>query len=239
MSTNGFSRLVLFDIDGTLLHPDGSGRAAVSAALRELYDLPGLEPSYNLGGKIDWQILADHLTPLGHDCDGIRAAMPIFAEAVAHHLRAIIGRHKVQALPGAAKLIADLRQDSRVRLGLVTGNVSAIAPIKLRAAGFDPADFPVGAFGDEAMRRDDLLPLVVRRANAHWTTQFLPEAIWVVGDTPADVISARVVGGRAIAVLTGFSTREALAAEAPYAMLENLNDRAAVEAALFGEMYNE
>ncbi len=228
--------LILFDIDGTLLASDGCGRAAVELALREIFGVTDPTRPHKFAGKTDWQILLDILTPLGFSPEEVARRLPVFEETVARHLEAVIGNHNIRPMPGALALIRDLRRDPRARLGLVTGNMSKTAPIKLRAAGFDPADFPVGAFGDEAADRNALPPLAVQRANAYWHTIFPPERIVIVGDTPADVICARSVGARAVAVLTGPSSdREAIAVEAPCAILDDLTDRTRVEAVLFGE----
>lgn len=230
--------LILFDIDGTLLASGGCGRASMSLALQELYNFPGAWGGYSLGGKTDWQILAEQIGPLGYTPDEVAAELPAFAEATARYLQAIIHDFDVRSTPGALALVEALRRDPRARLGLVTGNLGVTVPIKLGAAGFDPADFPIGAYGHESADRNDLPPLALQRARVHWGTAFAPEQIVVVGDTPADVICARSVDGRAVAVLTGFATRQALTAETPYAILDDLTDRAAVEAALFGENHH-
>lgn len=227
--------LILFDIDGTLLSADRSGRAAFELALRELLGLENYASQIDFAGKTDWQVLIDLLVPLGYSLAEIAGLLPEFARILGEKLAEIIHRHQVVALPGALALVESLAQDPRARLGLVTGNVSQSVPIKLRAAGFDPARFPVGAFGDESANRSDLPPLALRRATEYWQVPFPPERIVVVGDTPNDVICARAVGGRALAVLTGALRREVLAAEEPHAILDDLTDHDTVRVVLFGE----
>jgi phosphoglycolate phosphatase len=227
--------LILFDIDGTLLSADRSGRAAFELALRELLDLEDNTARISFAGKTDWQVLLDLLVPLGYSEGDIAGLLPEFARLLAEKLASIIDQHRVVALPGALALVESLAHDPRARLGLVTGNVSHSVPIKLRAAGFDPAYFPVGAFGNESANRNDLPPLALRRAVDYWQVDFTPERIVVVGDTPNDVICARAVGARALAVLTGALRRDVLAAEAPHAILDDLTDHDAVRVVLFGE----
>ncbi len=227
--------LILFDIDGTLLTSAHAGRLAVRLALEELFGFTGSTESVAFAGSTDWRILQDILLPLGYTSSQVADLVPVFAEVVARHLEMIIPHHPVRPLPGAVALVEALVSDDRARLGLVTGNVAQSVPIKLRAAGFDPAHFPVGAFGHEAVERSALPPLAVQRAREMWGVDFPPQRIVVVGDTPNDVICTRSVGGRAIGVLTGPLKREALAAESPYAILEDLTDSARVMAALFGE----
>ncbi len=227
--------LVLFDIDGTLLASDSAGRAAFELALAELFGLSAAMDGIKFAGTTDWRILEQVLLPLGYTPADVAASVPAFAEALARHLSAIIPRYRVRPLPGALALVNALAADPRARLGLVTGNMALSVPIKLRAAGFDPAHFPIGAYGHEAVDRSALPPLALSRARAFWRQDFPPERIVIVGDTANDVICARSVGGRALAVLTGPADREALARENPYAILEDLSDRQAVEAILFGE----
>lgn len=234
--TTSLPTLILFDIDGTLLLSDGSGRAAVEVALRDVFNYTGDQTRrLRFAGNTDRQILLETLVPFGYTPEAIIARLPEFSRVMAEALETIICEHHVYPLPGALELVARLTQDPRARLGLLTGNLAATAPIKLRAAGFNPDDFPIGAFGHEAADRSDLPPLAVQRAEAHWGETFPPERIVIVGDTPNDVICARSVRARTLAVLTGPSShREKIAAELPDVILADLTDHAAVEAALFG-----
>lgn len=227
--------LVLFDVDGTLLASDRAGRAAFELALAELFGLSDAMKGVKFAGATDWQILEQVLLPLGYTRAEVAASLPSFAEALARHLATIIPAYRVRAMPGALALVSTLAVDPRARLGLVTGNMAPSVPIKLRAAGFDPAHFPIGAYGHEAVDRSALPPLALSRARDFWRQEFPPERIVIVGDTANDVICARSVGGRALAVLTGPASREALALERPHAILEDLADRRAVEAILFKE----
>ncbi len=228
--------LVLFDIDGTLLTSDRVGRAAFELALAETFGLADVTEGVRFAGCTDLQILQQVLLPRGYSVKAIGAAMPAFAESLARQMARLINAHQVNPLPGALDLVAALAGDARARVGLVTGNTSLSAPVKLKAAGFDPGHFPVGAYGQESADRSALPPLALQRARAYWQVDFAPERIVIVGDTPDDVICTRSVGGRAVAVLTGYSGREALALEMPFAILDDLSDRQQVETVLFGEV---
>jgi phosphoglycolate phosphatase len=238
MASAEYPTLVLFDIDGTLLKSNRAGRTAVNRALYELFQDDVPTDGVTFAGNTDWQILSDSLAPLGYTPAEIADVLPAFAAAIARHLAVVVDDHHVRALPGALELVAALADNPWARLGIVTGNAGPSAPVKLRAAGFDPQDFPVGAYGHEAMDRSLLPPLALQRAVEYWRVSFAPEQIVVVGDTPNDVICTRSVGGRALAVLTGWSDRAALEAEAPYAILDDLTDYALVEKVLFGEDKN-
>lgn len=222
-------RLLLFDIDCTLLITHGAGRTATHRAMVDVFGVDSnLVERYEFGGQTDWQVLMTLQSQLGVSADEIERRMPAYNQAMADHLQSVIRDYPVTACPGAVDLIAELRQNPNVRLGLVTGNVSCAAPVKLRAAGFDPADFPVGAYGDEAWERNKLPPLAVQRAEQHYRETFAPGQIYVIGDTPNDVACARAIGAVAVAVGTGFGSREALIQSNPDYFLEDLTTFCAV-----------
>jgi phosphoglycolate phosphatase-like HAD superfamily hydrolase len=95
--------------------------------------------------------------------------------------------------------------------------------VKLRAAGYDPAWFPVGAYGHEAMERNHLPPLALARAVEHYRQPIQPEQVMIIGDTPADVACARALGAKAVAVGTGFCERADLVACNPDYLIDDLS----------------
>jgi phosphoglycolate phosphatase len=221
-------RLVLFDIDGTLLRTQGAGRVSTRQAMLEVFGTAAGIDEHDFGGRTDWSTLADLLSPHGYDAAAIGRRMPHYEQVVARHLEDIINGHRVEPCPGALEVVQTLRDDGDTVLGLLTGNVSTTAPIKLRAAGFDPDWFAVGAYGSEALDRNDLPPLALARAIAHSGQPLTPEDVVIIGDTPADVDCARALGAAAVAVLTGFSTAEALRAANPDHLLDDLTALLAV-----------
>lgn len=225
--------LVLFDIDGTLLHPGGCGRAATELALYELVGTVGALDRVNFAGKTDWGILLEALTPAGFSAETVRTVLPRYDQAVSRHLEAIIDHYEVRPCVGALEVVAALRGNSAVVLGLVTGNMPALVPIKLRRAGFDPAEFRVGAFGSEGADRSQLPPLALARAEALVGGRFAPEQIVIIGDTPGDIVCARSVGARTIGVATGPYTVSELSPHGPTTVLESLADRESVLRAIF------
>lgn len=205
--------LLLFDIDGTLLRTRGAGREATRLAMLEVFGRAGGIADHHFSGKTDWFTLLELLTPEGIAPEAIAERIAAYDEAVGRHTGAIVDHYDVSACPFAPEVITALRPRRDVLLGLVTGNARRSAPHKLRAAGFDPAWFPVGAFGTEAIARDDLTPLALHRARSYLGTT--PSRVIVIGDTPMDVSCARVIGAIAVTVETGFATREALLASQP------------------------
>jgi phosphoglycolate phosphatase-like HAD superfamily hydrolase len=217
-------QLMLFDIDGTLVKTHGAGREATRHAMIEVFGTCGALAGHYFGGKTDWQTLHELLHEAGMTHEEIERKMPEYNAAMGRQLDAIIGQYPVEALPGTLELVQALRQRDDVALGIVTGNVSSTAPIKLRAAGFDPAWFPVGAFGHEAMARDNLPALALARAVEHYGYPFTPEEVMVIGDTPADVSCARALGAVVVAVETGFCEPGELAAAKPDFLLRDLTE---------------
>lgn len=220
--------LVLFDIDGTLLHSGGCGRAATRLAVQDVFGTAGILDEVNFAGKTDWQILLEALTPAGIAAEEIERRLAEYNLTVARHLAAIIGERPVKPCTGAPKLVAALRADPAVLMGLVTGNMAALAPIKLRTAGFDPADFPIGAFGSEGWDRAMLPPLALARANAFNGVDFAPDRVVIIGDTPGDITCAHSIGARTIAVATGPFSAAELAAHQPDGLFATLEDTSAV-----------
>ncbi len=223
--------LILFDIDGTLLTPEGCGRAAIDLAVREVFGRTVDITNHHFAGKTDWQSLAELL---GVDDEGVRAAIPAFEQAAARHLSAIIHQYDVHPCPGTLALVEALAREPAALMGLLTGNMRATAPIKLRAAGFDPDVFQVGAYGSDEPRRDALPALAVARAEALTGMRFPGARVVIVGDTEYDVPCGRGIGARSLAVATGFARREQLAAHQPDYLFDDLTDLPAVMAAIFG-----
>jgi len=188
--------------------------------------------NHEFGGKTDWLSLVELLSPHGYTYDDIARIIPEYDRAMGKHLERIIGDFDVRPCPGAPELVAQLRSQEDAILALVTGNVKSSAPIKLRAAGYDPDHFTVGAYGSEAMDRDALPPLALKRAIAFHQQDILPEQVIVIGDTPADVQCARALGAVAVAVRTGYARPGELEANRPDFLLDDLTQFAEVLSSL-------
>ena len=218
------TRLVLFDIDGTLLISRGIGREAKRRAMRECFGLTGDLDNQVFGGKTDWRIVADLLAPHGFSEAAIGRAMPAYETVMARHMRAIRGGYRADPLPGAMGLVHALRERADALVGLVTGNTSKTAKIKLELAGFDPDWFRLGAFGNESAERADLTRLALERAGAVAGRAIMGGDAVVIGDTPADIQAARAIGAVAVAVCTGYAPRAELQGCDPDFLLADLSD---------------
>ena len=220
-------KLILFDIDGTLVLTGGAGIRAMNRAGEEILGVLNLLDGIPCAGRTDWIILHDALTKAGHELDeGLFARMRdahirYLAEEIEHP-----GDGVKDVMPGIGELLPALQSRDDVFLGLLTGNFEEAARIKL--GHFDLWDyFRCGAFGDDAADRNALVPFAVDRARACGLGSFDYADVVVIGDTPHDVACAVAVGARPVAVATGSFTVEQLRATGARIVLEDLRDTAA------------
>lgn len=229
-------RLVLFDVDGTLLSARGAGRRAIAAALEEVYGTRGAVDTYDFHGKTDPQILYDLLTEAGFPETAIREREgELFRRYVDHLTREVGDGPRVELYPGVDPLVRALAGRSGLLLGLLTGNIEAGARIKLAPTGLLPY-FRVGAYGSDSADRTRLPAVAAARAARLVGRAFEGRDMLVIGDTPLDIACARAFGARVAAVATGRHGVEELAAHAPDLLFADLGETARVlEALLDGE----
>ena len=218
-------RLVLFDIDGTLLNSGGMGRAAMQRALGLVFGSPG-NPSYRYDGKTDKQIVRDVMRLEGHTDEHIDARMEKLIELYLDGLRqgAKSGKFNVRPLEGVPELLDALEARNDVVLGLLTGNVEPGARLKLTAAGIDPDRFRVNAFGSDHEHRPELPAIAQKRAGQTLGLDIAGDRLVVIGDTPADIECGRSLGAKAIGVASGHYTVEQLQSHKPYAVFPSLKN---------------
>ena len=222
-------RLVLFDIDGTLLHSHGAGRRAMEAALLETFGTKG-SPAYRYDGKTDKQIVRDLMREEGFPDAIIDARMAELLDTyVAGLQREIASPHtRVEAIIGVMPLLDALVHRSHCIVGLLTGNLEPGAQHKLTAAGIDFDRFALGAYGSDHEIRSELPAIAQQRARDVLGLAIEGSAMVIVGDTPSDIACGRPIGARAIAVATGHYTVESLSEHAPDALFNDLGDTEAV-----------
>lgn len=226
-------KLVLFDIDGTILWSDGAGRRAMQRALITAFGTSG-SADYRYDGKTDMQIVRDLMRMAGHADDIIDARMqPLLADyATGLHEELRSGETLVRRLDGVVELLSALEVRDDRRIGLLTGNIEIGAQAKLRAVGIDPARFAVNAFGSDHEVRGELPAIAQRRARELLGLDVDGDAIIIIGDTPADIDCTRAIGARAIAVATGRYSVDELAEHGPLAVFADLTDTDAVMRAI-------
>ncbi|HEY6220880.1 MAG TPA: haloacid dehalogenase-like hydrolase [Gemmatimonadaceae bacterium] len=227
-------KLVLFDIDGTVLLSDGAGKRAVQRALVEVFGSSG-PADHRFDGKTDAQIVRELLRADGYADDHIDGHMPRAIDRYVELLHEELDApgYSPRALPGVIDLLEALEARDDAIVGLLTGNVVEGAKAKLAAVGIDPERFEVGAFGSDHERRTALPAIARDRLRDSHGHEMVGEDIVIIGDTPSDIECGRSIGVRAIGVATGhFSVADLLACGA-YAAFEDLSDTAAVVDAIF------
>jgi len=231
-------RLILFDIDGTILWTDGAGRRAIHRALLDEMGTAGPIEGYRFDGKTDPQIVRELMELAGHpECDSedrITAVCTRYVELLTAELAKPTQATRVY--PGIQELLAALEPyeaGGRALVGLLTGNVQHGAALKLRSAGLDFERFTVGAYGSDSHYRPNLPAIAARRAEQRTGRTFSGADIVIVGDTPDDVACARPMGARTVGVGTGYYTAAQLRDAGATHAFDNLGDTAAVIRALF------
>jgi phosphoglycolate phosphatase-like HAD superfamily hydrolase len=228
-------KLVLFDIDGTLLWTDGAGRRSMEAALIEIFNCHG-DPTYRYDGKTDKQIAREQLRRAGIDDRLINEGMDELLRAYVRRLERELERDLAvsRLCAGVPSLLDAVEAHARATMGLLTGNIEHGARRKLRAVGVEFERFRVNAFGSDHEDRPELPAIAQQRAQAYLGTVMPGDQMVIIGDTPADIECGRALGVRAIGVATGRYTVEELAAHRPAAVFETLEDTDAVLAAILG-----
>jgi phosphoglycolate phosphatase-like HAD superfamily hydrolase len=220
------TKLVLFDIDGTILLTAGAGRRAIVAAISEQVGNNSGLHEVRFDGKTDPQIVTELLEAAGHigphRAERVQALCARYVDLLQRELERPTTRTTV--MPGVHQLLDRLEAQEGVVLGLLTGNLAAGASLKLRSAGLDPRRFKVGAFGSDAAHRPELPPIAAQRAEAYFGRVPSGHEVVIIGDTPADIACGECISARAVGVATGSYSLVDLAACGPHAVFENLSD---------------
>ena len=254
-------RLVLFDIDCTLVDAHGAGGRAILRAIKDVYGVEGELGDYSFHGRTDpgiisdlaalWgagepdaaagafagetqpQVVHDLAERLGAPAGSIDRLVDACITRYLELLRDEIGDGGVETLPGVRELVTALAADRRALVGLLTGNVEEGARLKLQPTGLLSL-FKVGAYGSDSALRADLPAVAVARAEALSGRRYTGKDVVVIGDTPADVECGASLGVTAVAVATGRHSVAELAAHAPDHVFADFSAWRAAYAAIIG-----
>ena len=231
-------RLLLWDIDGTLVHTGGVGAAIFDVALEAVV---GRRPPFRLqmSGKTDPQIVGEYLSRM--ELPGTDEVIGAVLRVAEKELAAAALRGELaaggSACVGVGALLAVLARDDRVVSTLVTGNIKPNALVKVAAFGldrwFDPS---LGAYGSDATDRNLLVPISLGRVAAETGVRLDPADAWVIGDTPRDLECARAGGVRCLLVASGRQPFDELSPLGADAVLADLGDTDAVVELLTGDL---
>jgi HAD superfamily hydrolase (TIGR01549 family) len=216
-------KVLLFDIDGTLVHTAGTGKDAMNRAFDEVFGIPNGLDGILLAGQTDPKIMLDTFKKLGIQWDGEKVEE--FKQRYFLRLDEEFQRPRPhrRILPGFPEALEKLSKLPKTHLGLLTGNWKRGAEIKLSNFGLWKY-FEFGAFGDDDFDRNKLAPHAIRRAAELFGSHPQSDRVYVIGDTPRDVQCARPHGATAIAVATGEYSVEVLRAEKPDYLFSDLSN---------------
>lgn len=214
-------RLVLFDIDGTLIDSGGAGVRSLDLALKDLFSIENGFHGISMAGKTDTQIIKEGIIKHGLSANGTIDAV---IKAYLNYLRREINNDRKHVKPGIYEALEELKPLQDLGLGLLTGNIEQGARIKLEPFRLNEY-FPSGAFGSDDEDRNNLLPIAVKRFEELFQQKIEPDNCIIVGDTPRDVECAHIYGAICIAVATGpYSYDDLIEAGADY-VVHDLTDQ--------------
>ena len=232
-------RLILFDIDCTLVDAHGAGGRAILRAIKDVYGVEGELGDYSFHGRTDPGIIRDLAELWGAGDRVMRPGRDVDQVVTTLHreVRRAPARRdhpvEVETLPGIHDLVVALSADRRALVGLLTGNVEEGARLKLEPTGLLSL-FKVGAYGSDSALRAELPPVAVLRAEDLTGRRYVGKDVVVIGDTPADVECGAAIGVTAVAVATGRHSVDELAACRPDHLFADLSDWRAAYAAIMG-----
>jgi phosphoglycolate phosphatase len=209
----------LFDIDGTLIHTRGSGMIALRQAFLEAF---GCEPPPTIDtcGRTDRAIASELFQACG--VRGTSENWHRFHQTYLRHLADQLPLGVGHVLPGVQAMLQSLADDSDHAIGILTGNTPEGARIKLVHFGIDH-HFGFGGYGHEHEDRCIVAEAALTAARQRINGRLHLERVWVIGDTPRDILCARHIGARAVAVATGLYTRDRLADQRPDVLLDDFS----------------
>ena len=215
------AKLLLFDIDGTLLRAHGAGVRSMLRAAEQVIGERCRDAEINFGGAMDPWIFRRLVEHGGYEHS--EDAHQVFRSVYGDLLRAELEspENPCKALPGVLPLLSQVRNHPDVRMGLLTGNYPETGTLKLRVAGIDPDWFEVAAWGDMATSRPALIPVALSQIPSSGLTA---RDVVVIGDTLRDIQCAHENGSLCLAVATGGNTRDELIDGGADVVVDDLTD---------------
>jgi phosphoglycolate phosphatase-like HAD superfamily hydrolase len=226
-------KLLLFDVDGTLLSAGKPGRRVFGDALRSVFGTSGDLDGFKFEGKLDPNIVAELMRDAGVTEELIAARRFEALERYLDHLEEALATDKPVMKPGVVPLLESLMREPGIVMALLTGNLMRGARIKLQATGLWD-HFSFGIWGDEAERRVDLGAVALRRAEERTGIRFAGSECVIVGDSRHDVECGLALGGRVVAVATGTTSEDDLRHAGAHVVLRDFSDLSATREAILG-----
>ena len=220
-------KLVLFDLDGTLVNAGGAGRTSLRKAIKELY---GVEPEFDhslISGRTDldnfsivYSLIKKGKKPTAAEMKKMKAK---YLEILPTEVHAVVRCKKYDLIPGVEKFLKMLAKDKDVILGLGTGNLEEGAKIKLEPSKL-ASYFTVGGYGEDGQTREEMLQAAVKRAEKKFKTKLDPDQVYVIGDTHRDICAAKNCGFHSAVLTNGFGDAQKIQRAAAELETKDFND---------------
>ncbi|MBD9149412.1 HAD hydrolase-like protein [Candidatus Avelusimicrobium fimicolum] len=220
-------KLVLFDLDGTLVNAGGAGRTSLRKAIKELY---GVEPEFDhslISGRTDldnfsivYSLIKKGKKPTAAEMKKMKAK---YLEILPTEVHAVVRCKKYDLIPGVEKFLKMLAKDKDVILGLGTGNLEEGAKIKLEPSKL-ASYFTVGGYGEDGQTREEMLQAAVKRAEKKFKTKLEPDQVYVIGDTHRDICAAKNCGFHSAVLTNGFGDAQKIQRAAAELETKDFND---------------
>ncbi|MCY3629466.1 MAG: HAD hydrolase-like protein [Rhodothermaceae bacterium] len=214
-------KLLLFDIDGTLIKPIQSSRIHIEYVLGELCGRSISTQGVSFSGRTDPQIFEETLHLAGFSPEETEDLIPIALKRYTAHATYV--SDEVESSDGVVELLEYLKPNKSVQLALLTGNVRVTAYRKLAAARLDDL-FPFGAFGCDHADRNKLPAIAASRALKHCGRTFVKDDIVIIGDSVHDITCGQGIGALSVAVATGYTSYQDLKSAEPDVLLQDLTN---------------
>lgn len=216
------SKLILFDIDGTLISSGGAGTRALNKSFNEIFSIPDGFKGVRMAGKTDIEIMKEGM--FRHNINPEDKLVKKMVNGYIYHLGKEINNNGRHLKPGIKEIINKLKNVDGFYLGLLTGNLEKGARLKLEPFGIN-SYFPFGAFGSDDENRNRLLPIALKKFSDIYKISIMPEDTVVIGDTPRDVACSKPFGAFSVVVATGPYSFEKLQNTGADLVLEDLRDQ--------------
>jgi phosphoglycolate phosphatase len=233
----GPRRLILWDVDGTLVHAGPAAQRAFDLAVASVLGRDPVGHGVHMSGKTDPEIAMEIMQALDLAGDEADRYLPSVLDGLVRELERAVDtiRRDGEVLPGVRELLPRLHRPPRIVQSVLTGNLAPNATLKLTAFGLERwIDLEGGAYGSDDRDRTLLVPIAVAKAEAEYGHRFLPSEVWVIGDTPRDLECARAAEARCLLVGTGRYPLKELLGLGADAVLSDLSDVESVYALLLG-----
>ena len=220
---NTYTKAVLFDIDGTILNAGGAGRKAFMQAAQEVFGFTGAMQRVDFKGRTDSYILEESFKNSRLPQKELNLKLGFMKKAYTEALKTTIYEYESLLFPGIREALNELHKNQSVLLALLTGNFKESAFIKLERFDLDKF-FCLGAYGEDSIDRNELLPIVQRRILKNKGLHLDFSKMVIVGDTVHDIECAKASGAVSITVGTGGTPKETLMEKNPDYYFDDLAD---------------